>query len=128
MISFLIINEHNQRLIFIDSSNLFWYMFLSDSKSSFITSSNWSFILISMLSLFECLSCSSSLSSLEKIKLIVIANWIFHVSDFLRSFMISFKYGLILLRYSSPDSVFLSPLLLYSIKLLLRKLFITTSL
>ena len=128
MISFLIINEHNQRLIFIDSSNLFWYMFLSDSKSPFITSSNWSFILISMLSLFECLSCSSSLSSLEEIKLIVIANWIFHVSDFLRSFMISFKYGLILLRYSSPDSIFLSLLLLYSIKLLLRKLFITTSL
>ena len=48
-------------------------------------------------------------------KLIAIVNWIFHISDFLRSFMMSFKYGLILLRYSSIDRIlFLSPLLLYS--------------
>ena len=31
-------------------------------------------------------------------KLIAVVNWIFYVSIFLRSFMISFKYGLILLR------------------------------
>ena len=37
------------------------------------------------------------------------------LTDFLRFFMMSFKYGLILLRYSSTDSVlFLSPLLSYS--------------
>ena len=60
--------------------------------------------------------------------LIFIINWIFHVSDFLRSFMISFKYGLVLLRYSSTDTVFLSPLLLYSIWLLLWNLFTITGL
>ena len=38
-------------------------------------------------------------------------NWIFDVSDFLKSFMISCKYGLILLRYCSIDSaLFLSKL------------------
>ena len=47
----------------------------------------------------------------------VICNWngISQVSDFLRLFIISFKYGLILLRYSSTDSgLLLSPLLSYS--------------
>ena len=40
-----------------------------------------------------------------------------------RSFMISFKYGLVLLRYSSIDSVLiLSPLLSYSIQFYLEKL------
>ena len=49
-------------------------------------------------------------------KLIAIANWIFHISDFLRLFMVSLKYGLILLSYSSTAGVlFLSPLLSYSI-------------
>ena len=58
------------------------------------------------LSLFVYITRSSSWSS-KDIKLIAIVNWIFHVSDVLRSFMISFKYGLILLRYSSIDSVLL---------------------
>ena len=67
-----------------------------------------------MLSLFECISSSSSLS-IEEIKLFAIVNLIFHVQDFLRLFMMSLKYGLILLRYSSTDSVsFISPLLSYS--------------
>ena len=40
----------------------------------------------------------------------------FHVSYYLRLFMMSFKFGLFLLRYYAIDSVsFLSPLLLYSI-------------
>ena len=48
--------------------------------------------------------------------LFAIVNLNFYVSDFLRLFMMSFKYGLILLRYSSADSVlFPSPLLSYSI-------------
>ena len=69
-----------------------------------------------MLSNFECITRSSALSSLGEIKSIAIVNWIFHVSDFLRLFMISFKYGLNLSRYSLTDSVlFLSPLLLYSV-------------
>ena len=38
-------------------------------------------------------------------ELISIVNWIFHLSDFLRSFMISFKYDLILLKYSLTNSV-----------------------
>ena len=68
-----------------------------------------------MLSLFECIAGSSSLS-MEEIKLFAIVNWIFHVSEFLRLFMMSFKYSLILLRYSSTDSVLLlSPILSYSI-------------
>ena len=37
--------------------------------------------------------CSSSLS-LEEIKLIAIANWIFHVLDLLRLFMMSMRYSL----------------------------------
>ena len=69
----------------------FQLIFLSNSKNSSITSSASSLIRISMLSLFEYISRSSSLSSLEEIKFIVIANQIFHVSDFLRSFMVSFK-------------------------------------
>ena len=48
--------------------------------------------------------------SLEDIKLAAI---VFHVSDFLRLFMLPFKYVLILLRYSSIHSV-LFPLLLLS--------------
>ena len=48
------------------------------------------------------------------ILLIVIVNWIVHMSNFLRSFMISFEHGLILLRYCLTDSAFLSTLFLYS--------------
>ena len=59
--------------------------------------------IISMLSLFEYITWSSSLS-MEKINLFVIVNWIFHVSDFLRLLIMSFKYGLIL-TYSSTESV-----------------------
>ena len=82
--------------------------------------------MVYLLSLFECITGSSSLC-LEEIKVIAIVNLIFHVSDFLRLFMISFKYGLILLRYFSTDSVlFPSPLLSYSIKLLLQKLLTLT--
>ena len=48
--------------------------------------------------------------------LIALVNWIFHVSDFLRSVIICVKYGLILLTYPSIDNVLLlSPLLSYSI-------------
>ena len=45
---------------------------------------------------------SSSLS-MEEIKLFAIFNWIFHVSPFLRLFVMSFKYGLTLLRYHLTD-------------------------
>ena len=69
----------------------------------------------SILSLFECITCSSSLS-MEETKLFAIVNWIFHASDFFRLIMMSSKYDLILLRYSSTNSVlFLSRLLSYSI-------------
>ena len=89
--------------------------------------------MISMVSLFECITRSSSLSK-EEIKLFAIVNRIFHLSDFLRLVIMSFKYGLILLRYSLTDNVLFSSLLLsYSFffllvcrveysKLLLRKL------
>ena len=78
-------------------ANRIWYLERSDWKSSSIISSALSLIMISVLSLCECITRSSSLL-LEDIKLIAIVKWIFHVSDILRSF-ISFKYGLILLRY-----------------------------
>ena len=57
-----------------------------------------------MLSLSECIT-HSSLLSMEEIKLFAIVYWIFHLSEFLRLFIIPFKYGLILFRYSSTDSV-----------------------
>ena len=63
--------------------------------------------------------------SLEEIKSISISifHWIFYVSDLLTLFMIYFKYGLISSIYSLIDSVlFLSPLLSYSIYLLLQDL------
>ena len=86
----------------------------NDCKSSSRTSSALSLIIIYMLSPFECITRSSS-SSLEEIKLIATVSWIFYVSDFLRLSMMPFKCRLILLRYSSADSVlFLSPSLLYS--------------
>ena len=59
--------------------------------------------MISMLSLFVLDALHHYL--LEEIKLIAIINWIFHVSDFLRIFMMSFKYGLISSRYSLTDTV-----------------------
>ena len=39
--------------------------------------------------------------SLEDIKLIAIINFIFHASDFLRLFMMTFTHGLLLSRYSN---------------------------
>ena len=67
-----------------------------------------------MLSVLEYVTRSSSVY-LEEIKLITIINWIFHVADLLRSFMISFKDGLTSLRdYSVDRFFFLSSLLSYS--------------
>ena len=52
--------------------------------------------------------------SLEEIKLVAIGNGVLHVSDFLRLFMMSFKYTLISSIYSLINRIlFLSPLLLY---------------
>ena len=68
-----------------------------------------------MLSLFDCITCSSSLS-LEEIKLIAMVNWILCVLDFLRLLVMSFKHVIVLLKYSSADAVlFLSTLLSYLI-------------
>ena len=61
--------------------------------------------MISILSCFEGITRSSSMS-LEKIKLIAIVNKVFHVSDFLRLFMISFKYDLISLKCSLIDKFY----------------------
>ena len=67
-----------------------------------------------MLPLFEYIMLSSSVF-LGEINVIVIVDWSFHVSDFLRLF-ISFENGLVLLRYSLIDRfLFISPLLSYSI-------------
>ena len=120
LLSFFLSNQENLYMIHHDLDLLYdviqklfklsWYVYLKDSKSYFMTSSASSLIIISILSLFECITCFSSLS-MEEIKLFAIANWILHVPDFLRLFM-SLKYGLISLRYYSSDSVlFLTPLL-----------------
>ena len=61
---------------------IFWYLIFSELQGFSIIFSASSLIMISMLSLFECITCSLSLSSLEEIKLIFIVDWIFHVSDF----------------------------------------------
>ena len=112
----------DKRTIFHWLFQLIFISFLNDSKSFSITSFTSSFIMISIWIICIChfISRSSSSSSLQKIKLIVVVNLIFHVFDFFRSTMISFIDALILLRYSSPDSVFISPLHLYSIWLLLQ--------
>ena len=60
------------RLPFTDST-LFYILFLSESKSSFINSSASLLIMISMLSLFESITRSSPLS-MEEIKLFPIVN------------------------------------------------------
>ena len=49
------------------------YVYLKDSKSYVMTSSASSLIIISILSLFECITYFSSLS-MEEIKLFAIAN------------------------------------------------------
>ena len=71
--------EHNWRkTLFLPLiyCKLFWYLFKVNQKVLFITSSASWLIMISILSLFECIKCSSSLPYLEKIKLIVTADWI----------------------------------------------------
>ena len=79
-------------------------------------------IIIFTSSLYVCMVWVSS-EPLEEIKLIDIVNRIFHSPWDLRSFIISFKYGLIIPRYSLIDKVLsLSPLLSYSIQLLLKAL------
>ena len=79
-----------------------------------ITLSVLSFIVISILSLFEYITCSSLLC-MEEINLFDFVSWNFQVSSLFRLFMISFKYVLTLLRYYSTGSAsFWSSLLSYS--------------
>ena len=69
------INDYDKRqnsVHFIDSK-LFCYLFLSESKISFVTLSDSPLIIISMLSHFECITHSSTLS-MEEIKLFAIVN------------------------------------------------------
>ena len=75
------ITEHNQGQTHYLSSTL--NLFLRESKSSFITLSALSLIMISMLSLSQCITGSSS-SSMEEVKLCTTVNCIFHLPDFLR--------------------------------------------
>ena len=108
-------NIMNDKLPLIDVSNPIWLLERGNWKSSSTPSSGLLLIIIFEYSLFECIT-RSSLLSLEEIKLIAIVSCIFHELEFLRLFMMSFKYGLVLLRYSSNDSVlFLWPLLSYSV-------------
>ena len=97
----------------IDFSKSFWHFYKKKLKRFSIIPSTSLPIIISMLSLSECIVCITS-ESLDEKKKTAIANWIFHLPWVLRS-LILLKYGLISLRRSSIDSVLaLSPLLLYS--------------
>ena len=66
----------------------------------------YNFICSIMIHDFYVITLWMHFKSLGETKLIAIVNWIFHVSDFSR-FFISFKYGLILLRYSSINRLFI---------------------
>ena len=75
-----------------------------------------------MLSLFGCV-IRVSLESLEETKLISIFNWIFHSPWVLCLSIKSFRYGSILWRqFSVHGDLLLSPLLSYSMSLLLKAL------
>ena len=72
-----------------------------------------------MLLLFECITCTSSLS-MEEIKLFAIVNWIFCVSDFLKLFwfmavLVIYVYGLLWFLFS--DTVVKNKLQVTSCKL-----------
>ena len=106
------INEHNQRPIHYLSSipKLFLVSLFEWFKKKFIFFYTSSLVMISLLSLFECISYTSSFSS-EEMKLLAIVNWIFGVLDFVRLFTLFFKYILFLSKYSSTNSfLFLSTL------------------
>ena len=99
----------------IDVSKEIWYLERSDSKSSLATSFALPYNIFFILSLFKCITSSSS-KSLDERKLTAIVNWIFYVSDILGLIIISLKYGLILSKYSYTDRfLLLSPLLSYLI-------------
>ena len=104
-------------------SKLFWYLFCSKSRCSSTTPSASSFITFWMRYMLLNVIYRET-------KLLAIVNGTtFPVSDFLRLFMISFNYDLVLPRYSSTDSVLLlSPLLSYSIYLLLQNILALTGL
>ena len=91
-------NEHNGRqthYLLIDFSNQIWYQETSELKSFLVTSSALPLIMISLLSLFN------HFIVFRRNKINCCFFFIFHLSDVVRLFMISFKYGLILLRYFS---------------------------
>ena len=69
-------------LVLTDVSNTIWYLLRSYSKHFSVILFALSLIMISVVSLFECIRRSSSLP-LEEINSIVIVGWIFHVSNFL---------------------------------------------
>ena len=114
-------------LSFIDSSKLFWYLWRSDFKSFF---NNFTYFVINhdffVITFWIDYALFVIIFGRNKI---AIVNWIFLVPGFFRSFMIPVKYGLILLRnFPTSGVLFLSPLLSYSIYLLLQKLLTLTGL
>ena len=121
---FMLSNWENLYKIHHDSDFFFFFFDTSDiiNKHNQIRNCYLSLLFLYQLeilkeveSFFNNLICfvSSSSISLEDINLAAI---FFHVSDFLRLFVLPFKYVLILLRYSSIHSVLYPSLLLsYSI-------------
>ena len=112
-----ILNEYNRRqtrylsLIEIYFGICFWV----NQKVFFITLSASSLIMTSMLNFFW-MHYMLFVIIFARTKVICYCELNFQVSDFLRLFIMFFKYGLILLEYSSTNNVlFLSMLLSYSI-------------
>ena len=85
-------------LPFIDSK-FFWYLFLSESKSFF---SNFICFIINhdvyVITFLMYYTLSNIIYLRNKVK-VAIVNSIFHVSEFLKLFIMSFKYDIIILRY-----------------------------
>ena len=82
-------------------SKLLWYLFLSVSKNIFICFIiNHEFYVITFWMHYTLFII---IYGRNKVFCLTVA--IFHVSDFLRLFMMAFRYSLILLRCSSKDSI-----------------------
>lgn len=82
-----------------------WYLERSKLKSSSKISSELSYVITSILCLFEHIVNSSSVP-LEEIKLILIVNWIFQISAFCKIITIPSQYSLILFRLIDLVDIF----------------------
>ena len=106
-------------LLLIDVFHNIWNIERSESKSFSINSSALLSVMTYISSLFEYITCSSLIGIVKR----AIVSRIFHLPDYWRLFMMSFKFDLILSRHSSIGRpLFLSLVLSYLIYFLFQKL------